>query len=87
MPSDTLYFGHVCLAAQSSSKSLVVCWSVGRSIYHVCEKVTLKYQMVTKTDVSSNLCDSSDGSDSSDSSDSCDNIDSSDSRNSSDSSD
>ena len=43
------------------------------------KKLHLEYQMVTKTYISSNLCDSSDSSDSCDSSDSSDNSDSSDS--------
>ena len=47
----------------------------------------LEYQIVTKTYLPSNLCDSSDGSDSSNSSDSCDSSDSSDISDSSDSSD
>ena len=43
------------------------------------KKFHLEYQMVTKTYISSNLCDSSDSSDSCDSSDISDNSDSSDS--------
>ena len=51
------------------------------------KKLPLDYQMVTKTYLPSNLCDSSDGSDNSDSSDSCDSCESSDNSKSSDSSD
>ena len=54
---------------------------VGLYVGHLCEKWHLEYQMVTKTYLHSNLCDSSD------SSYSCDSIDSSYSRENSDSSD
>ena len=51
------------------------------------KKWPLEYQIVTKTYLPSNLCDSSDGSDSSNRSDSCDSSDTSDISDSSDSSD
>ena len=74
------------LAAQSSSKSLVVGWLVRLSVTLV-KKWRLEYQIVTKTHLPSNLCDSSGSSDSCDSSDSSDSSDSIDSSGSSDSSD
>ena len=58
------------LAAQSSSRSLFV----GPSFGHLCEK---EHQMVTKTYLSCNLCDSSDGRDSSKSNEGCDSSDNS----------
>ena len=93
------------MAFFSCSRSLDVGRSVGRSVclsYTFVKKWPLEYQMVTKTYLPSNLCDSSDGNDSSyrsdnidrsdrsdsnDSSDSCDSSDSSDSTDSSDSGD
>ena len=71
------------LAAQNSSRSLVVRWSVGLSGY-VCEIVPFWESNGTKIYLPLNLCDSSDISDSNDSSDSCDSSDRSDSSNSSD---
>ena len=77
----------IVLAALSSSRSLVVGRSVGRSVRNVCEKVTLQYCKVIKTYLPTYLWDSSDSSDICDSYDSCDSSDRSDSSDSSDSSD
>ena len=74
------------LAAQSSSRCLVVRRSVGPLVTFV-KKLPLEHQMVTKTYLPYNLYDSSDSSDSSESYDSSDSSDSSDSCYSSDSSD
>ena len=78
------------LAAQMSSRSLVVGrsvgWSVGLSEGFV-KQWLIEYQMVTKAYLPTYLWDSSDSSDSSDSRDSSDSSDSSDSNDSSDSSD
>ena len=71
----------IFVAAQSSSRRLVVCQSVGPSVClseTFVKKWPLEYQMVTKTYLPSNLCDSSDSSDSSGSCDSSDSSDSSD---------
>ena len=58
------------LAAQSSSRSLVVGWSVCPSILDLCEKVTFRlwngYWHLPKAYLPTYLCDSSDSSDSSD---------------------
>ena len=85
------------LAAQSISRSLVVRPSVGPSVgQSVGPSVRqgmfvklwpLEYQMVTKTHLHSNLCDSSDSRESNDSIDSCDSSDGSDSSDRSDNSD
>ena len=69
---------NIFLAAQSSSRSLVVGWSAGLLETFV-KKWPLKHEMVTKTFLHSNLCDSSDCSDISNSSDTSDSSDSSDS--------
>ena len=77
----------VFLAAQSSSRRLVVSRSVGPSVgwsVTLVKKLPVEYQMVTKTYLPSYLCNSSD---SSDSSDSCYSSDSSESSYNSDSSD
>ena len=69
---------------------LLFCLYVGLSVCrspYLYEKVTLQYQMVTKTYLLSNLCDSSDRSYSNEISDSIDCSDSSDSRDSINSSD
>ena len=84
---------YIFLAAQSSSRSLVVGVSVCLSVCRlVCwerfvKKLPLEYHMVTKTYLPTYLCDNSDNSHCSDSSDSSDSIDSSDCRDSRDSSD
>ena len=75
------------LAAQSSSRSLVVGRLACRSVRDVCEKWPLEYQKVIKTYLHTYLWDSSDSSDTRDSSDSSDSSYNSDSSDSSDSSD
>jgi len=60
------------LAAQSSSRSLVVCLSVARETFVKTFAKKVEYQMVTKPYLHSYLSYSSDNSDSSDSSDSSD---------------
>ena len=57
------------LAAQSSSRRLVFGWLVCRLVTFV-KQWPLENQMLTKTYLPSNLCDSNDSSDTSDSSDS-----------------
>ena len=76
------------LAAQSSSRSLVVSWLVCRSNHwSLWKKWPLEYQKVIKTYRPTYLWDSGDISDSCDRCDSCDSCDSSESSDSSDHSD
>ena len=77
--SKVTSFKKIFLAAQSSSRSLVVGWFVGWSVG--LEGFVKKYQIVTKTCLPSYLCYSIDCGDSSDSSDISDSSDSSDQTN------